>query len=101
MARVSSVQKNLKIKKAIDSMKSKRSLLKDKIKNKTLSLDERFELVLKLSSLPRNSSSTRYRNRCALTGRPRGYYRKFNLSRNQLRDMASKGCLTGVVKSSW
>ena len=63
--------------------------------------EERFEAQLKLAHLPRNSSATRIRNRCALTGRPRGYYRKFKLSRIALRELASSGLIPGMVKSSW
>jgi small subunit ribosomal protein S14 len=63
--------------------------------------EERFEATLKLAELPRNSSRTRVRNRCSLTGRPRAYYRKFGLSRIALRDLASEGQIPGVVKSSW
>jgi small subunit ribosomal protein S14 len=63
--------------------------------------EERFEATLRLAELPRNSSRTRIRNRCSLTGRPRAYYRKFGLSRIALRDLASEGQIPGVVKSSW
>ena len=64
-------------------------------------MEERFAASLKLAELPRNSSATRIRNRCELTGRPRAYYRKFRLCRIQLRDLANKGLIPGVVKSSW
>ena len=69
--------------------------------SKTLSLEERFIAQTKLAQLPRNSSKVRIRNRCELTGRPRGYYRRFNLSRITLRELASFGMLPGVKKSSW
>ena len=69
--------------------------------NRDASAEERFAARLKLSKLPRNSSKSRIRNRCALTGRPRGFYRKFGLSRIALRELASDGKLPGVVKSSW
>ena len=71
------------------------------IKDQSIAPDERFQATLKLDELPKNSSKVRKRNRCALTGRPRSYYRKFNLSRIALRDLASRGELPGVVKSSW
>jgi small subunit ribosomal protein S14 len=101
MAKTSSVQKSLKVIKLVNSTSKKRDSLKSKIYNKTLPLSERFEAVMKLSSLPRSSSSTRIRNRCEITGRARGFYRKFKLSRIQLRDMAAFGHLPGVIKSSW
>ena len=80
---------------------NKRAALKELVKSKTLSPEERFEAVLKLAEMPRNSSKTRIRNRCQVTGRPRGYYRKLKMSRIALRDLASAGQLPGVVKSSW
>tara|TARA_B100000989_G_scaffold292282_1_gene267942 strand:- start:2095 stop:2400 length:306 start_codon:yes stop_codon:yes gene_type:complete len=101
MAKLSSIQKNLLRKKLIKKFKSKRELLKAKIKNKNLSLDERIVLQNKLNDLPRNGSSIRHRNRCELTGRPRGNYRKFGLSRIKLRELSMTGDLPGVVKSSW
>lgn len=101
MAKVSSVQKNNKRKKMAKSFSNKRAALKSTIYNKTTSLEDRFTAVTALAQLPRNSARTRVRNRCELTGRPRGYYRKFALSRNMLRDLAGKGALPGVVKASW
>jgi small subunit ribosomal protein S14 len=101
MAKLSSVKKNEKRKKMASSLKAKRQLLKEQIYNKELPLDERFSLVLKLASLPRNSSKTRIRNRCELTGRPRGYYKKFKLSRNMLRELAGQGQIPGLRKASW
>lgn len=101
MAKVSSVQKNLKRSKLFNKLKLKRQALKSKIYDKNLSLEERFNLVLKLSKLPRNSSCTRIRNRCAETGRPRGYYRKFKLCRNVIRELAGNGIIPGLRKSSW
>jgi small subunit ribosomal protein S14 len=101
MAKTSSVQKSLKIVRLVGSATAKRERLKSKIYDKNLPLSERFEAVMRLSSLPRSSSKTRIRNRCELTGRARGFYRKFKLSRIQLRDMAAFGHLPGVVKSSW
>lgn len=101
MAKVSSIKKNEKRQKMSESFLKKRAALKAKIYNKKLSLAERFELVAKLAALPRNSAKTRIRNRCELTGRPRGYYGKFKLGRNKLRELAASGMLPGVVKSSW
>ncbi len=101
MAKVSSIQKSIKVKKTVAALANKRSKLKELIYTKTLPLEERFEIVNKLASLPRSSSRTRVRNRCELTGRSRGYYRKFALSRIQLRDMAALGYIPGLVKSSW
>ena len=101
MAKLSSVQKNLFRKKLIKKYKSKRESLKVKIKDKNISLDERILLQNKLNDLPRNGSSIRHRNRCEITGRPRGNYRKFGLSRIKLRELSMTGDLPGVVKSSW
>ena len=101
MAKLSSIQKNLFRQKLINKYKSKRELLKAKIKDKKLSLEERISYQNKLNDLPRNASSIRYRNRCEITGRPRGNYRKFGLSRIKLRELSMSGDLPGVVKSSW
>ena len=101
MAKLSSIQKNLFRKKMISKFKSKRELLKSKIKDKNITLEERISLQNKLNDLPRNGSSIRHRNRCEITGRPRGNYRKFGLSRIKLRELSMSGDLPGVVKSSW
>ena len=101
MAKLSSVQKNLFRQKLIKKYKSKRESLKAKIKDKNISLDERILFQNKLNDLPRNGSSIRHRNRCEITGRPRGNYRKFGLSRIKLRELSMTGNLPGVVKSSW
>ncbi len=101
MAKLSSIQKNNFRSKLIDKFKSKREVLKSKIKDKSLSLEERIVFQTKLNELPRNSSSIRHRNRCELTGRSRGVYRKFKLSRIKLRELSMSGDLPGVVKSSW
>ncbi len=79
----------------------KRAELKAIIMNKELQMEDRFAAQMKLSALPRNSAKTRVRNRCALTGRPRGNYRKFNLCRIKLRELGSFGQIPGLVKSSW
>ena len=101
MAKLSSIQKNLFRQKLINKYKSKREILKSKIKDKTLSLEERILFQNKLNDLPRNGSSIRHRNRCEITGRPRGNYRKFGLSRIKLRELSMSGDLPGVIKSSW
>lgn len=101
MAKVCMIERNEKRKKMTKSLGNKRAKLKAIISNQDLPQEERFQAVLKLAELPRNSSKTRIRNRCALSGRPRAHYRKFNLSRIALRDLASRGELPGVTKSSW
>lgn len=101
MAKVSAIDKNKKRKAKATAALAKRTALKDIINNKTISLEERFAAVQKLAELPRNSSMVRVRNRCTLTGRPRGNYRFFGLSRNMLRELASSGKLPGVIKASW
>ena len=101
MAKLSSVQKNLFRQKLINKYKARRNNLKAKIKDKNISLEERISYQNKLNDLPRNGSSIRHRNRCEITGRPRGNYRKFGLSRIKLRELSMSGDLPGVVKSSW
>ena len=101
MAKKSAVNRNEMVRKLVKQFAAKRKALKDTAENESLSLEERFEARLKLAELPRNSSPTRIRNRCKLTGRPRAVYRKFKLSRLALRQLASSGALPGVVKSSW
>ena len=101
MAKTSSIQKNLKRIRLAKRFEKKRENLKKIIKNKKLPLTERFEAQLKLAKIPRNSSKTRIRNRCEITGRPRGVYRKLKISRIALRDLASKGKIPGMTKSSW
>ena len=101
MAKLSSIQKNDFRSKLIKKNLSKRKNLKSKIKDKKISLEERLMLQNKLNELPRNSSPIRHRNRCELTGRSRGVYRKFGLSRIKLRELSMTGDLPGVVKSSW
>ncbi len=101
MAKLSSIQKNLFRQKLINKYKSKRQALKSKIKDKNISLDERISYQNRLNDLPRNGSAIRHRNRCEITGRSRGNYRKFGLSRIKLRELSMTGDLPGVVKSSW
>ncbi|WP_334128625.1 30S ribosomal protein S14 [Sneathiella sp.] len=101
MAKKSAVEKNQKRSRMVAQYAAKRAELKAISKNEELPQEERFAARLKLAALPRNSSKTRLRNRCELTGRPRGVYRKLKLSRIGLRDMASNGQIPGMVKSSW
>jgi small subunit ribosomal protein S14 len=101
MAKLSSVNKNNKRMKLAKSFEAKRAALKGVIYDKETTIEDRFNAMLKLAKLPRNSSKVRIRNRCQLTGRPRGYYRKFKLSRIALRDLGSLGLLPGVRKASW
>ncbi len=101
MAKVSTIQKNKTRLKLIEKLSSKRQYLKSKVKDKNLSLEERISFQNKLNELPRNSSSIRHRNRCELTGRSRGTYRKFGLSRIKIRELSMTGDLPGVIKSSW
>ncbi len=101
MAKVSAVEKNKKRRRLAAKYADKRAELKQTIMDKELPPEERFMAQLKLAELPRNSAKNRIRNRCRLTGRPRGYYRKFGLSRIALRDMAQFGSAPGVTKSSW
>ena len=101
MAKTSSIQKNLKRIKLVKKFLKKRENLKKIIKNKKLPLEERFAAQLKLAKIPRNSSKVRIRNRCEITGRPHGVYRKLKISRIALRDLASEGKIPGMTKSSW
>ena len=101
MAKTSSVEKNNRRKRMAKNAAPKRARLKAIIADKTLPMEERFAATLKLAEMPRNSSATRIRLRCELSGRPRAVYRKFKLSRVALRQLASLGALPGVVKSSW
>jgi small subunit ribosomal protein S14 len=101
MAKTSSIEKNERRRKMSVQFAAKRAKLKATIKNKTITPEERFEAALKLAELPRNSAKIRVRNRCVLTGRPRGTYRKLKLSRNMLRELASAGQIPGMTKSSW
>lgn len=101
MAKVSAMQKDQKRRRLVKRDAKKRAELKETIKDRDLPPEERFYAQLKLNELPRNGSKVRVRNRCRITGRPRGYYRKFGISRIGLRDLASAGALPGVTKSSW
>ncbi len=101
MAKSSSIENNKKRADLIESKKEKRLTLKTQLKNRTLSLIDRVALVHRLAEVPRNSSKVRFRNRCLLTGRARGYYRRFKMSRIALRELASSAMLPGVTKASW
>ena len=101
MAKKSSVERNKKRERLAARYAKKRAELNDIIKNHETSPEDRFEAVVKLAKLPRNSAQNRVRLRCEVTGRPRGNYRKFKMSRIALRDLASQGRVPGVVKSSW
>ena len=101
MAKKSAVEKNNKRKRIVASHGARRSALKAIIANKNASMEDRFQAVLKLSKEPRDSSKIRVRNRCEISGRPRGYDRKLKMSRIAVRDLASLGQVPGVVKSSW
>ena len=101
MAKQSSIQKNNKRKLIVKKFLEKRLNLKRKIYNRNISMEERFKLQSKINDLPRDGSRVRVRNRCVLTGRTRGVYRKFGLSRIKIRELSMAGFLPGVVKSSW
>ena len=101
MAKTSSVNRNEKRERMAARDKGKRAELKARVMDKDAPVEERFEASMKLAQLPRNGASVRVKLRCALTGRARGNYRKFKLSRNMLRSLANSGQLPGVVKASW
>ena len=101
MAKLSSVNKNERRKKLVVKFAAKFAALKAMADDKSLDDGERLMARLKMAELPRNANPTRVRNRCATTGRPRAYYRKFGLCRIELRDKANKGLIPGVTKSSW
>ena len=101
MAKQSSIQKNNRRKLMVQKFKEKRFNLKKRINDKNISMEERFKLQVKINDLPRDGSRIRLRNRCKLTGRTRGVYRKFGLSRIKIRELSMAGMLPGVVKSSW
>ena len=101
MSKTSSVYRNLKRVKMAEKYANRRLKLKEVVMNKEASPEDRFQATLKLAEMPRNSARIRVRNRCKLTGRSRSYYRKFGLSRVELRDLARFGEIPGLVKSSW
>ncbi|MEM9012594.1 MAG: 30S ribosomal protein S14 [Pseudomonadota bacterium] len=101
MAKTSMVERDKKRARLVAKYAEKRAELKEQMKNPDLPLGERVKLSMQLAKLPRNSSATRLRNRCEVSGRPRAYYRKLRMSRIAMRDLASKGEVPGMVKSSW
>jgi len=101
MAKTSMVERDKKRRRMAKEFKSRRTRLKAIAADRNLPAEERFAARLKLAELPRNSSTVRIHNRCELTGRPRGYYRKLKLSRIMLRELGSNGLIPGMVKSSW
>lgn len=101
MAKKSMIARQEKRQELVAKYADRREALKATARDESLSMEERFKARLKLAELPRNSSATRLNNRCRVTGRPKAYYRKLQMSRIALRDLASKGQIPGMVKSSW
>ncbi len=101
MAKSSAIENNRKKQRLVKKYASKRAALKAVIKNRELPIEERFKAQLALAELPRNGAKNRLRNRCNVSGRPRGYYRKLGMSRIALRQLGSEGMIPGLVKSSW
>ena len=101
MAKLSAVEKNKNRKRLVSRYAKRRAALKAIIENRETTMEDRFQAQLKLSSLPRNSTKVRLRNRCCVSGRPRGYYRKLGISRIALRELGGLGMVPGLVKSSW
>ena len=101
MAKKSAVNRNEMVRRLVKAKAAKRNALKAIANDENLSLEERFDARLKLAEMPRNSSATRIRNRCEVTGRPRAFYRKMRMSRIALRELGSRGQIPGLVKSSW
>jgi len=101
MAKMSAIQKNKRRRRIVARYATKRNALRAIAKDQSVPAEDRFAARLKLSQLPRNSAPARIRNRCELTGRPRGFHRKYQMSRIALRELASSGHVPGMVKSSW
>ncbi|HEV2572515.1 30S ribosomal protein S14 [Methylocella sp. CPCC 101449] len=101
MAKKSAVQNQKRKEKLVKKFAGRRARLKEIVNDESLSMEERFEASLKLAQVPRNSSATRLRNRCEVTGRPRAFHRKMKMSRIAVRELGSKGLIPGLVKSSW
>jgi len=101
MAKQSVINRNDKRRETVKKFAARRKVLQDAVNNQSLSSEDRYEARLKLQKLPRDASPVRVRNRCALTGRPRGVFRKFGLARGKLRDIAMRGEIPGVIKASW
>ena len=101
MAKLSAVKKNEHRRHLVQTYLARRTKLKNIIMDREVSLEERFRASIKLAEMPRNSARVRIRNRCEVSGRPRAYYRKLNMSRIALRELGSLGYIPGIVKSSW
>ena len=101
MAKKAMIEREKKRARLVAKYAAKRAELKEIANDESRPVEERFKARLQLAKLPRNSAPTRVRNRCGVTGRPRGYYRKLNMSRIALRELSSKGLVPGMVKSSW
>jgi len=101
MAKKSMIAREVKRKKLAAQYGAQRAAIRQRVTDESLSYDDRWEAMIELQKLPRDSSKTRQRNRCALTGRPRGYFRRFGLARNALREVVMRGEARGVVKASW
>jgi small subunit ribosomal protein S14 len=101
MAKKSAVEKNRNRRRLVEKYATRRAELRKLVRDRTLPPEDRFEATLLLAELPRNASRVRLRNRCALTGRPRGYHRKFGMSRIAVRELGSAGQIPGLVKASW
>jgi small subunit ribosomal protein S14 len=101
MAKTSAIEKNQRRRRMVDKYATRRAELRAIVQDRTRAPEERFEATLLLAELPRNSARVRVRNRCALTGRPRGYHRKFGMSRIAVRELGSAGQIPGLVKASW
>jgi small subunit ribosomal protein S14 len=101
MAKKSSIERNNRRRRMAARFAGRREALKAIANDESLTLEERFQARLKLAKLPRNSSVVRVRNRCEVSGRPRGYYRKLKMSRIALRDLGASGLIPGMIKSSW
>ncbi|MDH7794438.1 MULTISPECIES: 30S ribosomal protein S14 [unclassified Beijerinckia] len=101
MAKKSAVQNQKRKERLVKKFAGRRARLKEIVNDESLSIEERFDASLKLAQVPRNSSATRLRNRCEVTGRPRAFHRKMKMSRIAVRELGSKGLIPGLVKSSW
>ena len=101
MAKKSMIEKNNRRRRMVKQKQASRLVLKEKIMDKDTTMEDRFDAMMKLAAMPRNSCKVRIRNRCEFSGRPRAYYRKFKLSRIAFRDLAASGQIPGIIKSSW
>jgi len=101
MAKKSAIENNNRKRRIVEAHKKTRESVKDRLKDKTLPFEDRLTLTHKLAKMTRSASATRIRNRCEVTGRPRGYYRKFKMSRIALRELGSHGLIPGIIKASW